>query len=329
VPQDHYIAKTYLKHFAGSDGRLWAYRKRDGSNFPCRPRDICRELDGDLIPDFLSDPTALGLYRALFEPSWNLSITALQSRAVPPDVKMAIAGYAANMMVCTPAMTRLFAESYTHDLLVTVRARHALNLARGKTDETLRACLEAIDKGDIALETERDYIRALMAKNLMAYAWQLYNADWVVVNNDTAVEFLTSDNPFAFEDPGPFRGGQAGLPRFLPITPRMCLYVVMDPKPRADEPDFSKPPDGSVRFATTHERGIDRVNLAVVRCAEEIVLGSAQRDEIDAVVRKNAPFRVSNEFITIREPDGFLNGIRSRVWDPAINNQHWQFPPAA
>ncbi len=35
--KDHYVAETYLRHFAGPLGMLRAYRKSDGTTFPCWP----------------------------------------------------------------------------------------------------------------------------------------------------------------------------------------------------------------------------------------------------------------------------------------------------
>jgi hypothetical protein len=56
MQNDHYVAQTYLRHFAGPTGLLRAYRKSNGATFPCRPRDICHEPDGDIVRDFLSEP---------------------------------------------------------------------------------------------------------------------------------------------------------------------------------------------------------------------------------------------------------------------------------
>jgi hypothetical protein len=71
MKDDHYVAQTYLKHFAGPSGMLRAYRKSDGHSFPCWPKDICHESDGDILHDFLSDPAYLGEFRKAFEPMWN------------------------------------------------------------------------------------------------------------------------------------------------------------------------------------------------------------------------------------------------------------------
>jgi hypothetical protein len=330
MPKDHFVAQTYLKHFADASGFLQVCRKSDSLVFPARPEAICHELAGDIIPDFLENPKHLGEYRKLFEPHWNDAVSELSARRWSPDIKLAISGYLANLMVCTPAMTRVFLEAADHNSVERLRAKDILQSRRGIVDEKLREGLAALDAGKIVLETERDYIRALMAKNLMTYAWSLFNADWSVIGNLTGVDFITSDNPVAFDDPGPFRGGEQRLPRYLAITPKFCLYVEMGSMPREDEVDFAKPPDGSVRFGTIdQDRAAERVNLAVIRCAEDLIVSTRSSQELHQLVAANAPLRVSNEFITITSPDSILQGQRLRVWDPAKNVQHIRFPPKA
>jgi hypothetical protein len=82
MQHDHYIAQTYLRHFTGPSGMLRAYRKSNGATFRCRPKAICHEPNGDIIPDFLSEPGYLGEYRAGFEPLWNSGVAALEARSL-------------------------------------------------------------------------------------------------------------------------------------------------------------------------------------------------------------------------------------------------------
>ena len=85
MPDYHYVARTYLKHFAGDSRKLRAYRKSDGKTFPCVTKDICTELDGDIIPEFLIDDKLLGKYRKTFEGVWILAMEALQKSVVDRD----------------------------------------------------------------------------------------------------------------------------------------------------------------------------------------------------------------------------------------------------
>lgn len=332
MPRDHYVAQTYLKHFLlpGGGGLLRGYRKSNLSNFPCRPADICHELGGDIVPEFLSEPKALGEFRKTFEPHWNQALGELLDRKASRDVKLAIAGYAANLLGATPAMKRLTMESHNQSVVETVRAYETLRARRGKADPRLLEAIEMIDAGKLAVETEPNWARAMNASHLEGFAWSLYNADWIVVANLTPVDFLTSDNPFAFDDPGPFRGGPARMTRYLPLTRRFCLCVETDASEKPGPIDFTKPPGGRVRFATTDRvDGVAHINELVVQCAEDLVLASAKIDALEAVVAKYAKHRVSNEFISIVQRDGFLQGLRLRVCDPATNRSKWSWPPVA
>src|ERR1700722_9803864 len=114
MPYDHYVARTYLRHFLGNDRLLHAYRKSDGKYFPCRPQDICRELDGDLIRDFLSDPTRLAQYRKIFEPAWNAAVAEMKTGRISQSAKLAVAGYWGNLLVFTPARLRVDIKSHDH-----------------------------------------------------------------------------------------------------------------------------------------------------------------------------------------------------------------------
>jgi hypothetical protein len=199
---DHYVAQTYLKHFAGPSGMLRAYRKSDGHTFPCRPRDICHEPDGDIIPDFLSEPAYLGEFRNAFEPLWNHAVAALKARSLDMRDKLHLAGYWANLMVCTPTWKRVAVEISNQRVQHTVQAHNVLSAEIGKANHKVKEAIEAVERGEITIETEGDYVRAESARSALTYTWGLYNADWDVFENDTGTEYITSDNPASFEDQG-------------------------------------------------------------------------------------------------------------------------------
>ncbi len=69
MAQDHFVAQTYLRQWADpSSGMLRGYGKRTGREFPCAPKDVCREWDWDVNPYFKDNPRLLGDYRKIFEP---------------------------------------------------------------------------------------------------------------------------------------------------------------------------------------------------------------------------------------------------------------------
>ncbi len=313
MSKDHYVAQTYLRHFADAEGMLHVYWKADGKYRRRSPNSICHEWDGDLIRDFVKDEKMLGTFRAIFEPRWNAAVTDLENGICDAAVKMAIAGYWANLLVCTPAWTRIGIKMHDYNLMHRVRAEDALRTKAGKPDPKLKEMLAAFDAGHFRVETKPDAIRAMAARALMKFAWGLYNAHWTVIRNNTGTGFLTSDNPVAFNDPGPWRGGQPGLPRYLTLSPRLCLYGFMDPKGPRDEPDFTRAPLGEVQWGLAPLHGVERVNRAVVECAEDIVISSGKLDSVQTVVAECTRHRIDMEFVNLRRPDGFILVNHTRV----------------
>jgi hypothetical protein len=243
MPRDHYVAQTYLRHFADPDGMLHVYRKAEGKYWRCSPKDVCHEWDGDIIRDIVKNEKMLGAYRAIFEPRWNDAITDLKKSICGAAVKMAIAGYRANLLVSTPAWTRRGIKMHGYNALHRLRAEDILRTEAGKPDTKIKEMLAAFDSGRYRIETKSDAVRAIAAKALMNFAWALYNGHWTNIRNDTGTGFLTSDNPVAFNDPGPWRPTRKpGLPRYLPLTPCLCLYGFMNPRGKSDEPDFTRAP---------------------------------------------------------------------------------------
>jgi hypothetical protein len=323
---DHFIAKTYLRHFLSGKEQLRVYRKSGGPDRGYWPQSICGVIDGDLVSDFLDNPKAIGEFRKLFEPYWNSTLAALEARNMSVHAKFVVAGFMSNLLWATPTSTRLTSESYRHYVIETARARQVLGARRGNGDPQIAQAVALVDEGKLTVEVEPDCARARNASHLLSFAWNLYNSDWTIFANDTPVKFITSDNPFVFEDPGQFRGGKAMLPRYLPLSPKLCLYVVMDPYRDFGEPDFAKPPQGHVQFARTdREIGVEFINERVIECAEELVIASTKIDTLAPRVAKYAKHRVSNEFLKITQPDGFILGMRFRVWNPMQNNQKLDF----
>ena len=107
---DHYLARTYLKHWCDQDaGRpIRAYRKSDGAEFPCWPANVCTEPNGDLNPKYLAEPNALGVFRKIWEPRWNEAVDALLTGKFDANHKFVIAAGWASISLTTPTTTGVF-----------------------------------------------------------------------------------------------------------------------------------------------------------------------------------------------------------------------------
>jgi Protein of unknown function (DUF4238) len=315
---DHYVARTYLKHFAGPNGLLRAYRKSDGHSFPCRPADVCHEPDGDVIRDFLSEPQYLGEFRGSFEPMWNYAVDAIKRRSPDMRDKFHIAGYWAALMVCTPTWRRVAVEGYNQYTLCHLRARDILLTEKERPDETLSEAIAAIDRGEYVIETEPDYVRAHSAISLLRHTWGLYNARWSVLESDTPIEFITSDNPAAHQDQ-PQAFGLVRRPpflRFLPITPSLCLMCDLSlyaKEVHKQEPDFNQLPKGGVGGGPADGATVERINTWVAKCAEDLVLCRTESHSVQNLAARCAKFRVENELTMRRQGRGFVLASQTRV----------------
>ena len=79
MPNDHFVARTYLKLWCDRDKGepIQAYWKPSGATFPCWPEAVCAEADGDLNPTYFKDPAVLGQFRSIFEPRWDAALEAI------------------------------------------------------------------------------------------------------------------------------------------------------------------------------------------------------------------------------------------------------------
>ena len=126
MAEAHFIAQTYLHRFVDAKAMLHAYRKSDGKAFPCHPRTVCREWDGDLNTKYLAHPKALADFRKLYESEWNPTVDALIARSVSAEHKFIAAAHFAALITATPAWRRCMAQmlaDHAKDKLIADKGR--------------------------------------------------------------------------------------------------------------------------------------------------------------------------------------------------------------
>jgi hypothetical protein len=301
MSQDHYVARTYLKHFGDPEcgGMLHGYRKPAGDTFPCWPKDVCHEWDGDINPA-LKDPGLLGAYRDYFEPHWNPSIAQIASGSLRHQDKWAIAGYLSNLMACVPAWLRVnqqcMADMRGTLVRESLRAQKSRGMPLNKAQQQL---LDFLDSGK-RLPMDPNEAKARAIHDLVDHAWRAYNADWIILRNDSQQPFITSDNPVAFG-----WSGRLGDPvrRYLPVTPNLCVGVSFDPArhdernltPELLEQDLKAGPRGVVRSGTARPIEVREINKLIVQCAEEQIFSSKAFDQLPPLTRKYGRYRLESE----------------------------------
>jgi hypothetical protein len=275
MSQDHFIARTYLKHFVDpikGGGMLHAYRKSDQAQFICRPADVCREWRDDLNPEFITQrPALLGELRKIFEPHWNEAISKLRSKSVAAQDKFVISGYVANLLSTTPAWRRVGVKMYNEALRGYLLFSKRMKEKHGGNEKLPVEAIEMMEQGRITINANPNGVKAVLTKQMVDLAFGTYNQDWIILENDTAHPFITSDNPAAIAHQR-FEPVQ----RYLPIDPRLCLFINYSRQvDRLTEATMSKairqPPAGQINYAKVSPKQARTINSLVVQCAEDLV----------------------------------------------------------
>jgi hypothetical protein len=311
MSNDHYVAQTYLKHFGdpAEDGRLHAYRKTDNKRFPAWPRDVCHEWNGD-DNVLLNDQGLLGSFREIFEPYWNPSVKAAVQGQMGYHDKYVIAGLMANLMVCTPAWRRVGISLVKQSTQSQLSFAKRMKLKHGGQPDLPVEAIEALERGEIVMDTDPNYVKGLATRQLMQYTWVIYNLDWTLITNDTGSPFVTSDNPVALSYSG---APNEPVVRFLPITPRLMLAVRFDPQaapaatrisPQDLEIGLQRPPAGGVTFRECDRRHALALNAIQIRSAERLVFSSTESDETQRLVRRFAKCRMDVDVVEYPDPAG-------------------------
>jgi Protein of unknown function (DUF4238) len=321
MTKDHYIAQTYLKYFGDvlSGGILHAYRKSGKPPFKCWPRDVCHEWDGDLNPAFLPhDPNLLGDFRTMCEPYWNPSIESLLLGKISDQEKFVVSAYFALLMTCTPPWRRIDVAIYNKQFAGNLSFARKMKEKHGAQPDLPVEAIEMLERGEIALSIDPDYIKAVVTRQLLEHACIAYNQDWTLLSNDTNQPFVTSDNPVAF-----LHSGIVGEPttRFLPITPSLCLSLTYDISriksvdPQNPSFDFLKPPLGKIKYEKVNTAGAKCVNRQIAMCAEEMIFSSVASSGLEALVKKYAKYRIEAEYVELPadEEDSIYQLSRLRV----------------
>jgi hypothetical protein len=300
MPQDHFVAQTYLKPWCDPANRdhMHAYRKSDLKQFPCKPYDVCRELNGDIIPNYMKDPAALGQFRSIFEPRWNEAVEAVRTGRADAGHKFVISGYWANLTATTPTHRRIGSELFQKELRSIV--------------PTITEHKPLPSSFKFTVDIDTDYIRALSTRALLKAAWQIYNQLWIVIRNETSHPFLTSDNPSTvFPPPKP------GMPaiRILPLSPTLCVTTVMELL--IDSPDsltlahLTAPPRAGIQYGEADRAAAMMANCAVVLNAEELVFARKRSSGIAALVKKYQDYQQQLQHTVVTTPENgtFTHGV--------------------
>ena len=326
MPQDHFVSQTYLKAFADPEtaydpdkgGKLHVYSKRDLKYFTPFSAAICKTLDWDQNPKYLSPPDALGQWLNIFEPYWASAVGRLEDNHYLSTVdKMIIAGYWAYLSTCTPTWQRVAAKLQQSELDDTYIQKF-IEHAKSHPEEypQAEAYLPLLSDGSLTVEIDKDYPKAIVTKQLAEHQWGLYHQEWNVIQNETGESFLTSDNPSCFD----YVYGSAVHPaRYLPLTPRLALWANIDTSniPPTTDPTIPPARKSAGRKATT--KFVRDMNVLVIKSAENLVISSVPKAYIPACVEKYRDWWVCKaNSIKIPDVDGYYEVVQTRALPKSV-----------
>jgi hypothetical protein len=318
MAQDHFVAQTYLRAFvdpetmdgSGKGGKIHAYSKKDLKYFTPAPAAVCKTVDWDRNPKYLSVPDALGQWLDIFEPHWASAVERLADHHhLSQTDKFLLAGYWAYLSTCTPTWQRVatglqqsdLEERYIHRFIEHAKA-HPAEYPQAQTYMPL------INDGSLKVAVDKNYPKAVLTMQLRGHQWFLYHQEWKVIWNDTGEPFLTSDNPSCFD-----YGTALHAARYLPLTPRLALWTSGD---LANVPDMV-PDLAPVRQSTgcrASAKFVREMNILMIKSAEMLVLSSVHKAFIATCVEKYRTWWVCRDVASkIAARDGYYEVVQTRA----------------
>ena len=230
-----------------------------------------------------------------------------------PNDMFGVAGYFANLMVCTPTWRRIGVKMYDDSAKAFLIFSKKMQEKHGGNPDLPVGAIEMLERGEITLEHDPNFIKAKATRDLLQYAWLTYHQDWTIIRNPSAQPFITSDNPVAIH--------QAANPvepmtRFLPITPALCLSVRYD---RTELPpiDPSMAPKGMVKWAIVNEQGAKLINKVVANVPRIRFSARLNRpaSSCSSGIAQISGWTRNLSMLPADEPDAVYNGTIIRVRD--------------
>ena len=313
---DHYVSQVHLRKFyAPSLGKkkMYATRKHDLKTFPCGSEDVCRIEAGSTTP-YLKHPRAIEEFLKLVEPRYSTACEAFEAGVPIREDVLAIAGFAAFILACSPTMLRISEASFSE--LVRLEAAildRADLLPKSPPELGGKTLSELFAEDAVAVTIDRKYPQALGISAFTDVTTTFGNFAWEALRNPFEDSpFFTSDFPVALEhsrDP-------AIVIRIIPLTPRLAIRIIprLDLKEEELKPSF---PHFRFRRRELSRRQVVSVNRAIVRSAENLVFHVIEAPWIRTFIDRNSEFWVHPEITVLPTETGFFKLTRTVLREKA------------
>ena len=194
----HYIPITYLNNFTDDARRITAYRK-DNPVPPLHlaPSEIAfeRYYYSQPLPDGGRDNNTLEDFFSTIEATWPALVAALRSGSTGAADFEALCTFMSLMRVRVPAVRDMIELSRAEQVKATVKMLDR----QGKLPPKPDGFEDILDHVEVSIDPHQS-LHAIPSL-LNGFSYIIDQMSFEVVHNETAVSFLTSDNPVAYFDP--------------------------------------------------------------------------------------------------------------------------------
>ena len=296
---DHYVSQVHLRQWGDPKirGLLHAIKKADRKQFTPKTRDVCRIEDGSTNP-YLQPPRAIEDFLLGVEPKYPQAIEKLATGKIDRNTIFAVGGFAAYVLVCSPAGARLHAGPLK--AIVEEMSRRLDKQGKfSKPPKVLGAesFTELLDSGKLKLNVDPKFPQALGIQSIVDHTKAFGNFAWdILINPFADSPFVTSDYPIAIE----VGADSTVLNRIVPLSPTLAVRICPSRRIDTENLDFSF--SGFKWRIRRLTRGKVRYyNKLIVQCAESMVFFNADLPWVPDFVERYAAFRtepVSHRFNT-------------------------------
>lgn len=310
MPLDHYVSQVHLKNFYSPvTNKLFAVSKKSLAKFPCSSKDVCRVQDGSTNSYLLRD-RAIEDFLKEIEPRYNSAVDALRRGDPSSDTILAIAGFAAYVVSCSPTAMRVHSDYLRHTVVASAKVLETQGKVPPPPDILGASTMaELLDTGKVKVSIDGKYPQAIGIANVLDTTSMFGNAAWDIIINVHA-----SDNPlFTSDYPAPLQQSAAPrvMSRIIPLAPDIAVRITPELS-RRRETDLSFP---RMRFRTERPASgeVREINRLIVQSAEELVFFRDDLYWIPGFVARNRNFRVEPITETIPAGDAYLTVATQRI----------------
>lgn len=291
MPLDHFVSQVHLKQFySPALGELmYAMRKSDLKTFTPNSESVCRIPDGS-TNIYLNESRAIEEFLKTIEPKYNSALRKIESNQIDSECIYTLAGFVAYVSTCSPTAMRT--NSVPLESIVKTTAK--ILDKNGKLPPSPNSLsssniTELLNNGLLKVKVNEKYPQAIGITSVINLVSSIGNFTWEFLQNTCADSpYFSSDYPIALE----INNDHRITNKIVPLSPSLAVRIIPDISQRNDELDlsFNK---FQYRYRKPTRQEIRKLNLLIVRCAEDMVFYNNDYPWIKPFITKNRDYHLA------------------------------------